>query len=40
MAIPLVLLHSALRARADGVIQVLEEQSAGMVAELAEQRRS
>jgi len=40
MAIPLVLLHSALRARADGLIQVLEEQSAGMVAELAEQRRA
>ena len=40
MAIPLVLLHSALRARADALIQVLEEQSAGMVAELAEQRRA
>lgn len=40
MAIPLVLMHSALRARADAIVQVLEEQSAGMVAELAERAES
>ena len=35
-AIPLVLLHSLLRDRSRGLIQVLEEQSAGLIAERAE----
>jgi biopolymer transport protein ExbB len=37
MAIPLVLAHSFLRDRSKGLIQILEEQAAGMIAERAEQ---
>lgn len=36
MAIPLVLLHSFLAGRAQGLIQTLEEESAGLIAEQAE----
>ena len=36
MAIPLVLLHSFLAGRAQGLVQTLEEESAGLVAEQAE----
>ena len=38
VAIPLTLLHSFLQGRAKALIQVLEEQAAGIVARLAEQR--
>jgi biopolymer transport protein ExbB len=38
-AIPLVLLHTALRARSNRLIHVLEEQSAGIVATRAEGQR-
>jgi len=37
-AIPLTLLHSYLHSKAKGVIQVLEEQAAGIIARLAEKR--
>ena len=36
MAIPLVLLHSFLAGRAQGLVQTLEEESAGLIAEQAE----
>ena len=36
VAIPLVLLHSLLRGKANRLVQILDEQSAGMVAKLAE----
>mgnify|MGYP002622737972 CR=1 FL=1 len=36
MAIPLVLLHSFLNARSKALVQVLEEESAGLIAEYAE----
>ncbi len=36
VAIPLTLLHSWLRDRSKGLIQILEEESAGMVARRAE----
>jgi len=36
MAIPLVLLHSVLSARSKRLIQILEEQSAGIIARHAE----
>ena len=39
VAIPLTLLHSYLQARARALIQVLEEQAAGMIARRAEERR-
>jgi biopolymer transport protein ExbB len=39
VAIPLTLLHSYLQGKAKGLIQVLEEQAAGIVARLAEERR-
>jgi len=39
VAIPLTLLHSLLQGRARALIQVLEEQAAGMVARIAEQRQ-
>ena len=38
VAIPLTLLHSFLQGRAKALVQVLEEQAAGIVARLAEQR--
>ena len=38
VAIPLLLLHSFLSSRSNRIIQVLDEQSAAMVARLAEQR--
>ena len=38
VAIPLTLIHSFLQGRAKGLIQVLEEQAAGIIARLAEQR--
>jgi len=38
MAIPLVLLHSVLSGRSRALIQILEEQSAGIIARHAEQR--
>jgi biopolymer transport protein ExbB len=38
VAIPLTLLHSFLQAKAGELIQVLEEQAAGMIARLAESR--
>ena len=38
VAIPLTLIHSFLQGRAKGLIQVLEEQAAGTIARLAEQR--
>jgi biopolymer transport protein ExbB len=38
VAIPLTLLHSYLQGRARALIQVLEEQAAGIIARLAEQR--
>ncbi|MBE9547834.1 MAG: MotA/TolQ/ExbB proton channel family protein [Proteobacteria bacterium] len=37
-AIPLTLLHSYLHSKAKGVIQILEEQAAGIIARLAEKR--
>jgi biopolymer transport protein ExbB len=39
VAIPLTLLHSYLQGKAKALIQVLEEQAAGIVARLAEERR-
>ena len=39
VAIPLTLLHSYLQGKSRALIQVLEEQAAGMVARLAEERR-
>jgi biopolymer transport protein ExbB len=39
VAIPLTLLHSYLQGRAKALIQVLEEQAAGIIARLAEQRQ-
>jgi biopolymer transport protein ExbB len=39
VAIPLTLLHSYLQGKARGLVQVLEEQAAGIVARLAEERR-
>jgi biopolymer transport protein ExbB len=39
VAIPLTLLHSFLQGKAKAVIQVLEEQAAGIIARLAEDRR-
>jgi biopolymer transport protein ExbB len=39
VAIPLTLLHSFLQSKARALIQVLEEQAAGIVARLAEQRQ-
>ena len=39
VAIPLTLFHSYLQGRARALIQVLEEQAAGIVARRAEQRR-
>ena len=39
VAIPLTLLHSYLQGKARGLIQVLEEQAAGIVARLAEERQ-
>ena len=38
VAIPLTLLHSALQGKAKSLIQVLEEQAAGIIARLAERR--
>jgi biopolymer transport protein ExbB len=38
VAIPLTLLHSFLQGKARALIQVLEEQAAGMIAKIAEQR--
>ena len=38
VAIPLTLLHSALQGKAKALIQVLEEQAAGIIARLAERR--
>ena len=38
VAIPLTLLHSFLQGRAKGLIQVLEEQAAGIIARVAEER--
>jgi biopolymer transport protein ExbB len=38
VAIPLTLLHSALQGKAKSMIQVLEEQAAGIIARLAERR--
>ena len=38
VAIPLTLLHSYLHSKAKGVIQVLEEQAAGIIARIAEKR--
>jgi len=38
VAIPLTLLHSFLQGKARALIQVLEEQAAGMIARIAEQR--
>ena len=38
VAIPLTLLHSFLQSKARALIQVLEEQAAGMIAKVAEQR--
>jgi len=38
VAIPLTLLHSFLQGKAKGLIQVLEEQAAGIIARLAEER--
>ena len=38
VAIPLTLLHSFLQGKAKALIQVLEEQAAGMIARVAEQR--
>jgi biopolymer transport protein ExbB len=38
VAIPLTLLHSFLQGKAKALIQVLEEQAAGMIARIAEQR--
>ena len=38
VAIPLTLLHSALQGKAKSLIQVLEEQAAGVIARLAERR--
>ncbi|MCW8871966.1 MAG: MotA/TolQ/ExbB proton channel family protein [Xanthomonadales bacterium] len=38
VAIPLTLLHSFLQGQAKGLIQVLEEQAAGIIARIAEQR--
>jgi biopolymer transport protein ExbB len=38
VAIPLTLLHSYLQGQARALIQVLEEQAAGMIARLAEAR--
>jgi biopolymer transport protein ExbB len=39
VAIPLTLLHSFLQGRAKALIQVLEEQAAGIIARIAEQRQ-
>lgn len=39
VAIPLTLLHSLLQGKAKALIQVLEEQAAGIIARLAEQRQ-
>jgi biopolymer transport protein ExbB len=39
VAIPLTLLHSFLQGRAKSLVQVLEEQAAGIIARTAEQRR-
>jgi biopolymer transport protein ExbB len=39
VAIPLTLFHSYLQGKARGLVQVLEEQAAGIVARLAEERR-
>jgi biopolymer transport protein ExbB len=38
VAIPLTLLHSFLQGKSKALIQVLEEQAAGLIARLAEQR--
>lgn len=38
VAIPMVLLHAMLNARSKGLIQVLEEESAGLIAEQSERR--
>jgi len=38
VAIPLTILHSLLQSRARSLIQVLEEQSAGIIARVAERR--
>jgi len=40
VAIPLTLLHSVLHSRARSLIQVLEEQAAGIIARVAEQRHA
>jgi biopolymer transport protein ExbB len=39
MAIPLLLLHSVLHTRSRSLVQILDEQSAGIVAEHAEAAR-
>ncbi len=38
-AIPLVFLHSIVQGKAKGLIQVLEEQTAGLIAEHAEKHK-
>jgi biopolymer transport protein ExbB len=38
VAIPLTILHSLLQSRSNSLIQILEEQAAGIIARLAERR--
>ena len=40
MAIPLTLLHSILRDRSKALVQVIEEESAGLIAQQAEEERA